>query len=127
MVAEPFQEPGIITEPLYDEPFFVIVPKGHEFEELDAVSVQQLTEQQVLLLSEGNCMRDQVLESCSKLASRQRILGLANTLPAPSRIMTTYCFPSSPSSRPYPTAASYWPRAATSCARRPCRLCAKPS
>ena len=80
VVAEPFQEPGIITEPLYDEPFFVIVPKGHEFEELDAVSVQQLTEQQVLLLSDGNCMRDQVLESCSKLASRQRILGLANTL-----------------------------------------------
>ena len=80
VVAEPFQEPGIIAEPLYDEPFFVIVPKGHEFEELDAVSVQQLTEQQVLLLSEGNCMRDQVLESCSKLASRQRILGLANTL-----------------------------------------------
>ena len=80
VVAEPFQEPGIITEPLYDEPFFVIVPTRHEFEELDAVSVQQLTEQQVLLLSEGNCMRDQVLESCSKLASRQRILGLANTL-----------------------------------------------
>ena len=80
VVAEPFQEPGIITEPLYDEPFFVIVPKGHEFEELDAGSVPQLTEQQVLLLSEGNCMRDPVLESCSKLASRQRILGLANTL-----------------------------------------------
>ncbi|OAM27270.1 MULTISPECIES: hydrogen peroxide-inducible genes activator [Eikenella] len=80
VVAEPFQEPGIITEPLYSEPFFVIVPKEHEFEELDAISVQQLTEQQVLLLSEGNCMRDQVLESCSKLASRQRILGLANTL-----------------------------------------------
>ena len=80
VVAEPFQEPGIITEPLYDEPFFVIVPKGHEFEELDAGSVPQLTEQQVLLLSEGNCMRDQALESCSKLASRQRILGLANTL-----------------------------------------------
>lgn len=80
VVAEPFQEPGIITEPLYEEPFFVIVPKGHEFEELDAVSVQQLMDQQVLLLSEGNCMRDQVLESCSKLASRQRIVGLANTL-----------------------------------------------
>ncbi|MBH5329371.1 hydrogen peroxide-inducible genes activator [Eikenella sp. S3360] len=80
IVAEPFQEPGIVTEPLYEEPFFVIVPKGHEFEELDAVSVQQLIDQQVLLLSEGNCMRDQVLESCSKLASRQRIVGLANTL-----------------------------------------------
>lgn len=80
VVAEPFQEPGIVTEPLYEEPFFMIVPKGHEFEELDSVSIPQLMDQQVLLLSEGNCMRDQVLESCSKLASRQRILGLANTL-----------------------------------------------
>ena len=63
VVAEPFQEPGIVTEPLYDEPFFVIVPQGHHFEEL-----------------EGNCMRDQVLASCSELASKQKIQGLTNTL-----------------------------------------------
>ena len=53
VVAEPFQEPGIVTEPLYDEPFFVIVPKGHHFEELDAVTPQLLGEEQVLLLSEA--------------------------------------------------------------------------
>ena len=69
VVAEPFQEPGIVTEPLYDEPFFVIVPKGHHFEELDAVTPQMLSEEQVLLLTEGNCMRDQVLSSCSELAA----------------------------------------------------------
>ncbi|MGN6977253.1 LysR substrate-binding domain-containing protein, partial [Neisseria sp. P0006.S006] len=80
VVAEPFQEPGIVTEPLYDEPFFVIVPKGHHFEELDAVTPQLLGEEQVLLLSEGNCMRDQVLASCSELASKQKIQGLTNTL-----------------------------------------------
>lgn len=73
IVAEPFQEPGIVTEPLYDEPFFVIVPKGHSFEELDAVSPRMLGEEQVLLLTEGNCMRDQVLSSCSELAAKQRI------------------------------------------------------
>ena len=33
-----------------DEPFFVIVPKGHHFEELDAVTPQLLSEEQVLLL-----------------------------------------------------------------------------
>lgn len=80
IVAEPFHEPGIMSMPLYDEPFFVIVPKGHPFEELDAVSTHQLAEEQVLLLTEGNCMRDQVLESCSELASRQKIMGLTNTL-----------------------------------------------
>ncbi|MDO4641305.1 MAG: hydrogen peroxide-inducible genes activator [Neisseria sp.] len=80
IVAEPFHEPGVVNLPLYDEPFFVIVPKGHPFEELDAVSTHQLSEERVLLLTEGNCMRDQVLDSCSDLASRQKILGLTNTL-----------------------------------------------
>lgn len=80
VVAEPFQEPGLITWPLYDEPFFAIVPKGHRFEELDAVDTEQLAEENVLLLTEGNCMRDNVLASCSELAARQKIQGLANTV-----------------------------------------------
>lgn len=80
IVAEPYQEPGIVTEPLYDEPFFVIVPKGHHFEDLDTITPEMLSQEQVLLLTEGNCMRDQVLASCSELASRQKIQGLTNTL-----------------------------------------------
>lgn len=80
VVAEPFHEPGVVTEPLYDEPFFVIVPRGHHFEELDAVTPQALAEEQVLLLTEGNCMRGNILDSCTELAAKQRILGLTNTL-----------------------------------------------
>ena len=80
VIADPYQEPGVETVPLYDEPFFVIVPKGHPFEELDSVSTAALAEENVLLLTEGNCMRDQVLGSCSELASRQRVAGLTNTL-----------------------------------------------
>ncbi len=80
IAAEPFHEPGIVTTPLYDEAFFVIVPKGHEFEELDAVSSRALANQQVLLLNEGNCMRDQIIESCSELAARQKVHGLTNTI-----------------------------------------------
>ncbi len=78
IVAEPYSEPGIETIPLYDEPFFVIVPKGHRFEELDAVTTADIAEETVLLLTEGNCMRDQVLGSCNELASRQKVAGLAN-------------------------------------------------
>ena len=80
VVAEPFHEPGVVTEPLYDEPFFVIVPRGHHFEELDAVTPQALAEEQVLLLTKGNCMRGNILDSCTELAAKQRILGLTNTL-----------------------------------------------
>ncbi|MCG7657776.1 LysR substrate-binding domain-containing protein [Wielerella bovis] len=80
IVAEPYSESGVETIPLYDEPFFVIVPKGHKFEELDAVSTADLAEENVLLLTEGNCMRDQILGSCSELAAKQRVAGLASTL-----------------------------------------------
>lgn len=80
VAAEPFSESGIETTPLYDEPFFVIVPKGHAFEELDAVTPSDLAEEDVLLLTEGNCMRDQILGSCSELAARQRVKGLTSTL-----------------------------------------------
>ena len=80
IVAEPFQEPGLVTVPLYDEAFFVIVPKGHPFEELDAINSTQLAKENVLLLTEGNCMRDNVLASCNELAARQKIQGLANAV-----------------------------------------------
>lgn len=80
VVAEPFHETGLETIPLYDEPFFVIVPKGHAFEQLDEVTPKQLGEERVLLLTEGNCMRDNVLASCQELASRQKIQGLSNSI-----------------------------------------------
>lgn len=80
VVAEPFVETGLEIIPLYDEPFFVIVPKGHAFEQLDEVTPKQLGEERVLLLTEGNCMRDNVLASCQELASRQKIQGLSNSI-----------------------------------------------
>ncbi|MDO5356636.1 MAG: hydrogen peroxide-inducible genes activator [Conchiformibius sp.] len=80
IVAEPYHEAGVEVMPLYDEPFFVIVPKGHILEDMDSVSAHEIGEERLLLLTEGNCMRDQVLGSCSEVAARQRIIGLTSTL-----------------------------------------------
>lgn len=80
VVAEPFQETGLINIPLYDEPFFVIVPKGHSFENMTEITAEQLAEGRVLLLTEGNCMRDNVLDSCKELASKQKVQGLTNNI-----------------------------------------------
>ena len=48
--------------------------------ELDAVTQKELAQENVLLLTEGNCMRDNVLDNCSELAAKQKIDGLASTL-----------------------------------------------
>lgn len=81
IVADPFDEPGTIAWPLYDEPFVVATPKGHPWEKLREIKTSQLAQQSVLLLNQGNCFRDQVLASCSELSSRQnQAHGLAGTL-----------------------------------------------
>ncbi len=64
VVALPFDEPGCVTRPLYDEPFFVALPAGHPWEKRKQISAQELKRESLLLLGEGHCLRDQVLEFC---------------------------------------------------------------
>ena len=70
LIALPFDEPGIETRAVYDEPFFVAVPKGHPWENRKRVTSEELTKESLLLLGEGHCFRDQVLEFCHTTRSR---------------------------------------------------------
>jgi LysR family hydrogen peroxide-inducible transcriptional activator len=79
LIALPFEEPGIATRALYDEPFFVAVPKGHPWEGRKRVTSDELTRESLLLLGEGHCFRDQVLEICHTVRARERS-GLARTV-----------------------------------------------
>ena len=72
LIALPFDEPGIATRAVYDEPFMVAVPKGHEWEERKRISSDELTRESLLLLGEGHCFRDQVLDICHVLRGRDR-------------------------------------------------------
>ncbi|GGY02861.1 LysR substrate-binding domain-containing protein [Paludibacterium paludis] len=82
IVADPFDEAGTIAYPLYEEPFVVATPKGHRWEERACLEPCELSQESVLLLTQGNCFRDQVLQACSELTSRssQHAGGLASTL-----------------------------------------------
>jgi len=79
LIALPYEEPGVATQALYDEPFMVAVPKGHPWEGRKRVTSEELTNESLLLLGEGHCFRDQVLEICHSVKSRERS-GLARTV-----------------------------------------------
>ena len=64
LIALPFDEPGIETEVLYEEPFVILVPSSHPLAMLDSISVKQLAKENVLLLGPKHCFRDQVLALC---------------------------------------------------------------
>ena len=72
LVALPFEEPGVVTRAVYDEPFLVAVPKGHPWESKKRVTSDELTRESLLLLGEGHCFRDQVLEICHTVRARER-------------------------------------------------------
>lgn len=64
IVALPFTVPGVKTRTLYEEPFSVVVPDGHEWAKKKRVRPDELGAENLLVLNAGHCFRDQVLEAC---------------------------------------------------------------
>jgi LysR family transcriptional regulator, hydrogen peroxide-inducible genes activator len=75
LLSEPFGEPGIVTHAIYDEPFRVVMPAGHDWAKKARIATADLCSETLLLLSSGNCFRDQVLQTC---AGAQRTKGAVN-------------------------------------------------
>ncbi len=68
IMALPLPEHGMSMQPLYDEPFVVATPTGHPWAARAEISAQDLKSETMLLLGNGHCFRDQVLEVCPEMA-----------------------------------------------------------
>jgi LysR family transcriptional regulator, hydrogen peroxide-inducible genes activator len=64
IIALPFALPGVKTRVVYEEPFSVVVPEGHRWQARKGVKPSELAEENLLVLNNGHCFRDQVLEAC---------------------------------------------------------------
>ncbi|HRE16326.1 MAG TPA: LysR substrate-binding domain-containing protein [Rhodocyclaceae bacterium] len=64
VIALPFEEPGLVARGVYDEPFRVVVPAKHPWAKRKGIDTTELDGEHMLLLGQGNCFRDQVLEAC---------------------------------------------------------------
>ncbi len=68
IMAEPFPDTGLAVAALYDEPFLAAVPSTHPLAARDTVTAQELKSETMLLLGNGHCFRDHVLEVCPEFA-----------------------------------------------------------
>ena len=80
ILALPFDLPGVLTRPLYDEVFKVVVPCGHAWENLPAIAPDDVAGDEVLLLKAGNCFRDQVLGACPQVSSPETDIRLGHSI-----------------------------------------------
>ncbi|MEQ8355724.1 MAG: LysR substrate-binding domain-containing protein [Kiloniellaceae bacterium] len=58
--------PEFESLPLFDEPFWVACPKNHSLSRLSEVTEDDLMGVDLLLLTDGHCLRDQVLKVCNR-------------------------------------------------------------
>ena len=68
ILAEPFPDTGLALAALYDEPFRVVVPSSHALATRQVISAEELKRETLLLLGNGHCFRDHVLEVCPEFA-----------------------------------------------------------
>ena len=68
IMALPFSDHGLLVQPLYDEPFVVAMPRQHPWAARKSITSGDLKSETMLLLGNGHCFRDQVLEVCPEMA-----------------------------------------------------------
>ncbi len=65
LVAHPFEPPETRVCAIFNEDFKLLITSGHEWENHTTVNSSLLSDSPVLMLGEGHCFRDQVLETCT--------------------------------------------------------------
>jgi LysR family hydrogen peroxide-inducible transcriptional activator len=68
IMALPLPDHGLQLQALYDEPFVVAMQRQHAWCQKAAISAADLKLETMLLLGNGHCFRDQVLEVCPEMS-----------------------------------------------------------
>ena len=80
VVSEPYAAPGVMTQAIYDENFVVAMPPEHPWSHETKLPPARLAEGELLLLGQGHCFRDQVLQLCPDCNRSANFSGLQRTL-----------------------------------------------
>ena len=69
IAATPLKNPNIIEKPLYYEPFVGFVPNTYPLSKKKLLCVDELNADDMLLLKDGHCFKESILNMCSSLYS----------------------------------------------------------
>jgi len=61
------------SEIIFEEPFYLATPKDHALAKKAKASLNALSEYEILLLEDGHCMREQVLQLCKLANAKESI------------------------------------------------------
>ena len=73
LLALPVEEHGMEIETLFTEPFVMAMPAAHPLSDKPFISLQDLEGEELLLLEEGHCLRQQALAVCELTGAHERV------------------------------------------------------
>lgn len=66
LLATPVKDPDLAVIPLFREPFWFVHPRQHSLYTKDEITCEDLSQVDLLLLSDAHCLTRQVLETCTQ-------------------------------------------------------------
>jgi LysR family transcriptional regulator, hydrogen peroxide-inducible genes activator len=72
LLALPIHDDQLHEEFLFEEPFLLAVPEHHALAKNKTLKLDDLSDQNLLLLEEGHCLRDQALEVCELSGANEK-------------------------------------------------------
>ena len=72
LLALPLHDEQLHVEFLFEEPFVLAAPRQHALASQSSLTMAQLSDETLLLLEDGHCLRDQALDVCRLSGARER-------------------------------------------------------
>jgi LysR family hydrogen peroxide-inducible transcriptional activator len=73
ILALPVEDERLERQLLFTEPFIAAMPAHHPLAKRERIDMDDLRGQELLLLEEGHCLRDQALEVCQLAGAREKV------------------------------------------------------
>lgn len=71
LIATPVKDAELATRALFDEPFWLALPRKHPLYTQDTITRHDLDQLDLLLLAEGHCLAEQAMEVCRRPSRAQ--------------------------------------------------------
>jgi len=79
LLSPPFDQEGLVAEPLFFEPFMLMLPTNHPLATAPEARIDSILAEGLVVLEDGHCLSDQTLELCEQIGktpSRQHATGI---------------------------------------------------
>lgn len=71
IAATPLEDELIVEKPVYYEPFVAYIPQNHRLSNLKEIKESDLVPEEILLLEDGHCFKDNILNLCKTVNSEK--------------------------------------------------------